>query len=169
MQHNIKNCHTGKIPVWLVLLDNVPTLILFILGFLIINELSLAGAVIYLSYALLSIIWFWAKICPYCHQYDTPACPCGYGKISAILFNRKDTSRFREIFRKNIITQFPNWFVPFGIAIYLLLTKYSEKLLLLTIFFSFTGFVIIPLISKLTGCKNCEIKDDCPWMSASKK
>jgi hypothetical protein len=36
------------------------------------------------------------------------------------------------------------------------------------IIFSITGFVIIPLISKLAGCKNCEIKEDCPWMTKNK-
>jgi len=60
-------CHTREIPLWLVLLDNVPTLILFTLGFLIINKISTIIAVIFGSYALISVVWFWAKICPYCH------------------------------------------------------------------------------------------------------
>jgi hypothetical protein len=36
------------------------------------------------------------------------------------------------------------------------------------IIFSIIGFLIIPLISKFVGCKNCEIKDDCPWMTTNK-
>jgi hypothetical protein len=27
------------------------------------------------------------------------------------------------------------------------------------------GFILIPAISKFVGCKSCEIKADCPWMS----
>lgn len=77
MRNNINNCHTEETPQWLILLDNVPTLILFILGFIIIKELSFTLAVIYIIYALLSIVWFWAKICPFCHQYDTRTCRCG--------------------------------------------------------------------------------------------
>lgn len=163
------HCYSKKIPVWLVLLDNIPTLLLFILGFLIINQLSLIGAIIFGIYALVSVVWFWARICPYCHHYDTLACPCGYGAISAKIFKRRDSKLFKKIFRRNIVIQFPNWFIPFTIAVYLLITKYTTEILLLTISFSLIGFVIIPVISKLVGCKNCEIKEDCPWMAINKK
>jgi hypothetical protein len=159
------SCHSRKIPIWLVLLDNVPTLLLFILGGMIINQISAAGAIIFVVYALFSVVWFWAKICPYCHHYDTYACPCGYGAISPRFFKRRDSGSFKKVFKRNLLIVFPNWFVPFGIAVYLLLTAFSEYILILTIVFSLIGFVIIPLISKFVGCKNCEIKDDCPWMN----
>jgi hypothetical protein len=42
-------------------------------------------------------------------------------------------------------------------------------ILYLTISFVVIGFIIIPVISKQVGCKNCEIKEDCPWMTGSKK
>lgn len=162
-------CHSRKIPIWLVLLDNVPTIFLFILGFLIINHLSTYAAIIFAVYASSSVVWFWARICPYCHHFGTHACPCGYGIISSKLFSRKDPSSFQRVFRRNILIVFPNWFVPFGIAIYLLITDYTLRVLILTIIFSLVGFIIIPLISKLVGCKNCEIKEDCPWMTINKQ
>jgi hypothetical protein len=162
-------CHTQKIPLWLVLLDNIPTILLFVLGFLITYQVSLAGAFAFVIYALFSIVWFWAKICPYCHHYDTLACPCGYGAISAKIFKRKGSKQFKMVFRSNIGIQFPNWFIPLAIAIYLLITKFTIEILILTISFSLIGFVIIPVISKQVGCKNCEIKEDCPWMAGSKK
>ena len=61
-------CHSKKIPLWLVLLDNIPTLLLFVFGFLIINQLSLIGAIFFVIYVFLSLVWFWAKICPLCHH-----------------------------------------------------------------------------------------------------
>ena len=166
---NITPCHTRKIPLWLVLLDNIPTLLLLVLGFLIIRQLTLAGAILYGVYAAISIIWFWAFICPYCHHYDTYACPCGYGIISAKLFRKKDDKSFRQVFRRNIIIQYPNWFVPLAVAVYLIITSYSNKILILTIAFAVIGFLVIPVISKLVGCRNCEIKEDCPWMTSRKK
>lgn len=162
-------CHSRKIPLWLVLLDNIPTIFLFILGFLIINLLSTMGAIIFAVYALISVVWFWARICPYCHHFGTYACPCGYGAISSKLFMRKDSKAFQNVFKSNLIIVFPNWFVPLGIAIYLLITHYSTQVLTLTIIFSLIGFIIIPAISKLVGCKNCEIKKDCPWMTINKQ
>jgi hypothetical protein len=162
-------CQSRKIPLWLVLLDNIPTLLLFILGFMIIKILSTIGAIIYAVYALFSIVWFWAKICPYCHHYGTQACPCGYGAISPRFFKRNDPKSFKKVFKRNILIVFPNWFVPAGIAAYLLITRFTKEELVLTILFSVIGFIIIPLISKLVGCKNCEIKEDCPWMNVNKK
>jgi hypothetical protein len=167
--NNAIPCHSRKIPLWLVLLDNFPTLLLFALGFMIIYQVSLTWAVVFGIYALFSVVWFWAKICPYCHHYDTLACPCGYGAISARIFKRKDNNLFRKVFRRNIVIQFPNWFIPIGVAVYLLLTNYSVAILYLTIFFGVIGFILIPVISKQVGCKNCEIKADCPWMTGSKK
>ena len=166
---NTTPCHTRKISSWLVLLDNIPTLLLIIIGFIIIRQLNLTGAVFYAIYAAISIVWFWAFICPYCHHYDTYACPCGYGIISAKLFRRKDNRSFRKVFRKNIAIQYPNWFVPLAVAIYLNITSYSKMILILTVSFIVIGFVLIPVISKLVGCKNCEIREDCPWMTSRKK
>jgi hypothetical protein len=162
-------CHAGKIPAWLVLLDNIPTIVLFILGFLIVYHLSLAVAIIYGYYSLFSVVWFWWKICPFCHHYGTNACPCGYGVISAKMFKKGIDKSFKRVFKRNILIVFPNWFVPFLIAIYLLISRFSNGLLILTISFSIIGFVVIPAISKLVGCKNCEIREDCPWMTIKKK
>lgn len=161
-------CSSKNIPLWLVFLDNIPTLLLFILGILILNKVSLLLAVLFGAYALSSVIWFWAKICPYCHHYSTQACPCGYGVISARFFKKKDHKSFRKVFSRNIITQYPNWFVPTAVSIYLLLTDYSQEILTLTISFALIGFVIIPSISKLVGCRNCEIKEECPWMATNR-
>lgn len=162
-------CHAKKVPLWLILLDNVPTLILFILGTLIIYQLSIPGAISFGFYALFSVVWFWAKICPYCHHYNTSACPCGYGAISSKFFRKKNDKSFKKVFRQNIVIVFPNWFVPISIAVYLLMTRFTKELLILTISFSIIGFAVIPLISKLVACKNCEIKKDCPWMTINKK
>lgn len=173
--HNLINnttttpCHSRKIPLWLVLLDNIPTAFLFILGFLIINIISTFAAILFAIYALASVVWFWARICPYCHHFETYACPCGYGIISSKLFSRKNSVIFKKIFKRNILIVFPNWFIPFFVGIYLFLTQYSFKVLVLMIIFSITGFLIIPLISKFVGCKNCEIKEDCPWMAINKR
>jgi hypothetical protein len=161
------NCNKRKIPLWLVLIDNIPTLILFALGIVIIYQLSVIGAIFFGIYTLFSIVWFWAKICPYCYHYNTLACPCGYGIISSRLFRKEDEKSFKKAFRNNIWIVFPNWFIPLAIAIYLLIIRYSAGILILMITFCLVGFVIIPAVSKLVGCKNCELKDDCPWMTFS--
>jgi hypothetical protein len=153
------------IPLPLVLLDNVPTLMMFILGALIISMLSPVYCMVYILYSAFSIIWFWAKICPYCAHYNTSSCPCGYGMISAKLFKRKTGKAFKRVFKTNIGILFPCWFIPPAVGFFLLINDFSFLLLLYIILFSITGFLIIPLISKLVGCKTCEIKEECPWMN----
>jgi len=162
-------CLKKKIPLWLILLDNLPTLVLITLGTLLINKMSTVGAAGYVIYSLFSIVWFWAKICPYCHHYDTYACPCGYGVISAKLFGKREYKSFKKVFKQNIGVVFPIWFVPIIAATYLLVTRYTQEVLILAIVFSKIGFIFIPLISKFVGCKNCEIKEECPWMKNRKK
>ncbi len=154
-----------SIPLALILLDNVPTLIMFILGALIISMLTSVYGTFYVIYSAFSIIWFWAKICPYCSHHDTMSCPCGYGVISAKLFKRKTGKDFKKVFKTNIIVLFPCWLIPVAAGTYLLIDNFTFSLLLYVILFCVTGFLIIPLISKMVGCKNCEIKKDCPWMN----
>ena len=162
-------CHDKKIPLWLVFLDNIPTLVLFILGALLIAYISVVGALLFFCYALFSVFWFWAKICPYCHHYGTQACPCGYGTVSAKLFRRRTDRSFKKVFTRNLPIVFPNWFIPPAFALYLLLTEYTPEIMVISVAFCLTGFIVIPLISKFVGCKNCEIREDCPWMKMSKK
>jgi hypothetical protein len=85
------------------------------------------------------------------------------------LFKRGTEKSFKRVFKRNIWIVVPNWFIPFIIAIYLLITQYTIDILIFAISFSLIGFVIIPVISKQVGCKNCEIKEDCPWMTGNKK
>jgi hypothetical protein len=56
-----------------------------------------------------------------------------------------------------------------GFAIYLITMSYTKEIFILTISFILIGFFVIPIISKLVGCKNCDIKEDCPWMTIKKK
>lgn len=159
-----KSC-TKSIPLWLVLLDNIPTLGMYTLGTWILVYLSDLSALIYAIYSVSGIIWFWGRICPYCHHFNTRACPCGYGLLSAQFFKAREGKSFRKIFRQNIIFLFPGWFVPPLVAVSLLFLEYQSSLLFLTIIFSIIAFFLIPVVSKQVGCKNCEIRADCPWMT----
>jgi hypothetical protein len=159
------NSCTRSIPLRLVLLDNIPTLAMYGLGTWIMVHFSGLSALLYAIYAVSGIIWFWGRICPYCHHFGTKACPCGYGVLSAMIFKPKQGKSFRRIFRRNIIYLFPGWFVPPAVSVYLLIREYSLSLIIITLAFSMVAFILIPVISKMVGCKDCEIRDECPWMS----
>ncbi len=160
-----KECER-KVPAWLVLLDNIPTAILFILGALIVGFISRPLALLMLLYNLSSIAMFWGLICRHCRHFGSRACPCGYGAIAARFFQKKEGGNFRKVFRKNIVIMFPCWFLPLGAGLYLLYNGSPRNFLPLFLAFVAVGFVLIPAISKFVGCKGCELRKDCPWMSA---
>ena len=168
----IPNSCSRTVPTWLVLLDNIPTMTMFVLGGILVWLIWWPLSIFFLVYCAASIVLFWALICPYCHHYNTRACPCGYGVLAPKMFKSKlgATDRtFREVFRKNISIMFPCWLVPFVAGIYLLVTSYSTLVLTLLVLFCIVGFVIIPSISKFVGCRDCEIKKDCPWIGIMEK
>jgi hypothetical protein len=154
------------VPSWLVLLDNIPTAVLFVLGAILVGIVWWPLAIVMMIYNLASIVLFWALICRYCRHFGTHACPCGYGAIAAKWFSRKDGSNFRKIFRKNIAIMYPCWFFPFVAGLYLLYARYSRDILIVFIAFVIVGFILIPAISRLVGCKGCDLKDQCPWMTS---
>ena len=172
MKSESKNCSIHDacervVPSWLVFLDNVPTAILFLLGTLLAGILWWPLAILMLVYNLSAIVMFWALICRHCPHFGTRACPCGYGGIAARHFSRKEGSSFRKVFRRNIAIMYPCWFIPLGTGIYLLHARFSMHLLMIFVAFVVVGFVVIPAISRFVGCKGCELKEQCPWMSSA--
>lgn len=153
------------VPRWLVLLDNLPTLALFLLGAALMARFNRPLGLVYLLYCGLSILAFWGRICVHCHHFGSRACPCGYGVLAPKLFNWKGDQNFRQVFRRNIVILFPCWFLPPIAGAYLLKAGFSWKLAGLLAVFCVIGFLVVPLISKYVGCRGCELRDQCPWMS----
>jgi hypothetical protein len=152
---------------WLVFLDNLPTAIMFLLGAVLAGFVWLPLAIFMMLYNLSSVVMFWRLICRHCGYFGTRACPCGYGVIAARYFDRKEGSDFRRVFRKNIAIMYPCWFIPLGAGIYLLCARFSKGILAVFLAFIVVGFVLIPMISRFVGCKGCDLKQQCPWMTPS--
>lgn len=152
------------VPTWLVALDNAPTAVLFVLGAALLWPVWWPLAPAFLVYCALSVVLFWARICPHCHHYGTRACPCGYGVIAPRFFGRRSTDDFQRVFKRNLGIMFPAWFVPLAAGAYLLWQDPTPAVAWLLAAFCVVGFALIPAISKFVGCRGCEIKDQCPWM-----
>jgi hypothetical protein len=125
----------------------------------------LAGGA-YLLYGAAGALWIMIFVCPYCHFWNTTACPCGYGKIAARLRDKKDGERFREKFRTHIPVIVPLWIIPALFGVIVVVRSFSWSLLILLIIFAVDAFIILPLLSRKHGCSECPQKDDCPWMGS---
>ena len=163
----VPNACARTVPSWLVLLDNAPTGLMFLLGAAILWPVGEAWALAYLAYSALSIVLFWMRICPSCHHHGTRACPCGYGALSARWFpaRRGGRSRFRAVFRRNILLVLPSWFVPLGVDACRLWRGFPSTGLWLLVAFCVVGFVCTPLVSRFAGCRSCALRKECQWMS----
>ncbi len=152
------------------LIDNIPYIVMTIVGAIIILlgfELSVLGwifSIMYILYGILGAVWIMIFICPYCHFFNTRACPCGYG-IIAVKFNKKKSiENFAQKFKKHIPVIVPLWLIPVLVGGYFIIINLNWLILILIFVFSINSFIILPLVSKKYGCAHCPQKDTCPWM-----
>jgi hypothetical protein len=151
-------------------IDNLPYIFMTVLGAAILLIGTESGVFkwlfggLYVFYGIAGALWIIVFVCPYCHYYDTRACPCGYGQISAKLCKVQNQSRFIEKFKKHIPVIVPLWIIPVAAGIIFLIRKFSLLVLILVVLFAIDAFVILPLLSRKYGCAHCPQKDACPWM-----
>jgi hypothetical protein len=157
------------------IIDNIPYFVMTILGaviLLIALKYSIWGwlvGVLFCLYGVIGTVWFIIFICPYCHFFDTRACPCGYGQIAARIRPKRDGDRFNEKFKRHIPIIFPLWVIPVIVGGVSLFFIYSNWMMFLIIVFIINSYVILPLISRQYGCAHCPQKETCPWMGSKTK
>jgi hypothetical protein len=153
------------VPAWIVFVDNAPTAVMFALGTFLMWQFGWILGAGYLVYCFLAIVAFWGRICPWCHHFGTHACPCGYGVVAPLLFKARTGRDFRQVFRTNIVIMFPCFFIPPIAGAVLVWTGTTRWIVAVLVAFCLVAFAVIPAISRLVGCKGCEIRDECPWMT----
>ena len=164
----MKNIDYSKsVPLYLKILENIPTLGIYILGTKILYRLSPIAGILYATYILISTYIFMKKICVYCHSFGTSSCPSGYGLIASKLSKKRSDLDFKTAFKKYIVVVFPTWFVPVFAGIYIFINNYSFGFILEMVFFCLMAFVIIPLFSKFVTCKSCRARNNCPWIKGA--
>jgi hypothetical protein len=152
------------------LINNLPYIGMTVLGaavFAVAFNQSPWGwiaAVAYLLYGAAGALWIMIFVCPYCHFWNTAACPCGYGQIAAKLTEKSDGDRFKEKFRRHIPVIVPLWFIPPLAGFVAVIRSFSWPLLVLLAVFAIDAFIILPLVSTRHGCAECPQNDSCPWM-----
>ncbi len=153
-----------------VILANTPYVAMAVLGagvFVVSLEQTTwawIGGGAYLGYAAAGAFWIMLFMCPWCRFHGDAGCPCGYGRVSALLRARKPHAEFAKRFRRHIPVIVPLWFIPLapgGLALY---GEFSWPVAGLIAAFALAAFVILPQLSKKSSCGDCPQKDDCPWM-----
>lgn len=153
-----------------VLIDNIPYIVMIIIGAFILfmgfesSFWKWITGILFLLYGVIGAFWIIIFVCPYCHFYDSRLCPCGYGKISAKIMQRKDDSQFTKKFKEHIPVIVPLWIIPTVAGVVFLIKDFSIFMLVLLALFAIDSFAILPLVSRRYGCAHCPQRDECPWM-----
>ncbi|UCG68983.1 MAG: hypothetical protein JSV09_14545 [Thermoplasmata archaeon] len=154
------------------LIDNIPYIMMTFFGaviFIVSFNMSLLGwifGVLFILYGILGAFWIIIFVCPYCHYYDTKACPCGYGQIAGKFLSQKDGDLFFKKFRKHVPVLVPLWIIPVIVGLWSLITSFTWIMVTLIVIFAVDSFLILPLVSRRYGCAHCPQKDTCPWMGS---
>ncbi len=157
------------------LVNNIPYMAMTVLGaavFAFTFGDSIWGtltAAAYVVYGAAGALWIMVFVCPYCRYWDSSACPCGYGIITAKFRSKAAVDCFDEKFRKHIPVIVPLWFLPILAGLPDVIRNFSWALLALLVLFAVDAFAILPLVSTKHGCKECPQKESCPWIIVKSK
>lgn len=168
-----ENCPVAGVSWTQASIDNIPYAAMLIVGAAILfrgfgGATGWVPAASYVLYGVLGTLWIILFVCPYCHFYATRRCPCGYGLAAAKLRAKRDGEQFARQFRRHIPVIVPLWFIPPIVAGVALARAPTWTLAGLTLVFVADAFVILPLVSRMYGCKACPQKANCPWMGGCK-
>jgi hypothetical protein len=151
-------------PIWIVLVSNASSLLLYATGFLITLRLHWIVALLYLIYILAlefrliryhcTNCFYWGKICGF-----------GKGKVSSWFFRKGDNSKFclNPMTWKDMIPDMLVPLIPFVIGIILLIIEFDIKLLLTVIIILLLTTMGNGIIRGSMTCKFCRQQElGCP-------
>jgi hypothetical protein len=146
MSNKLSKSTYENYPRWIVLLSNINTLAIYIIGAAIIFHIGLAWCIIYIIYILFLELKLLQKSCRNCYYYGK-YCAFGKWKLSALLYPKGNPQKFlkKKITRKNLIPDALVSLIPIIIGI-ILLTYHFDRWITI-------GIVII--IALTTQGNNC--------------
>jgi len=143
------------------LLENFVWFEVFLLGFVIILLFNIWAAHIYLVYSFVSMYLIIPRyVCTSCSYYGK-TCHSGQGRISGLLFSKRDTNLFSSNF-KYMRFAGPVFLLPLIIGVILIFFHYSFALALLTFAFGMTALCCTRIVTYKLGCPHCNQKSICP-------
>jgi hypothetical protein len=151
-------------PVWIVMLSNLVSILIYSSGFFITLRLGWIAAILYLVFILAFEYRLISKHCVNCYYWGM-TCGFGKGRFSALFFKRGDPAKFcnNDMSWKDMIPDLLISLVPFIIGIILMIIKFDFTLL-------FAASILIVLTTMGNGfirgnltCRYCKQRDlGCP-------
>jgi len=153
-----------KFPLWIVILSNSVSILIYLSGLIITFSLSWIAAILYLAFILALEFRLLSKHCVNCYYWGK-TCGFGKGKLCSLFFKQGDLSKFcEESFTwKDMTPDILVSLIPLLIAIALMIIRFNLILL-------FAATLLIGLTTIGNGfirgnltCKYCKQREiGCP-------
>lgn len=151
-------------PVWIVILSNLVSILIYISGFVITLRLGWIAASLYLVYILAFEYRLISRHCVNCYYWGK-TCGFGKGKLSSFFFEKGDPLKFcdKQMSWKNMIPDLLVTLVPLIIGTVLIIIKFDFIIL-------FSAIILIVLTTMGNGfirgkltCRYCKQREiGCP-------
>lgn len=151
-------------PARIVVLSNLVSLLIYVIGAYILYRFSLIWAVIYVIFILLLEFRLLSRHCTDCYYYGK-TCAFGKGYLSSMVFRRGRPERFnqKKISLLDIVPDFLVFIVPVLAGAVLLVQEFSWIILGLVIILVLLGFFGNALVRGQLACRHCHQKElGCP-------
>jgi hypothetical protein len=151
-------------PVWIVILSNLVSILIYGSGLIITLSIGWFAATIYLSLIIAFEYRLLGKHCVNCYYWGR-TCGFGKGRLSALFFKRGDPSKFceKEMSWKDMIPDILVTLIPFVIGIVLLIIKFNILLLIAAVILIASATIGNSFIRGTLTCKSCKQRElGCP-------
>ena len=151
-------------PLWIVLLSNLHSFLLYGLGFAIMLRVGLVFALLYLAYIIVLEIRLLRYHCVDCYYWGRN-CGFGQGKLSALFFKKGDVASFcsKGITFKDMIPDLLVSLIPILTGIMLIIIDFDVKTLAAVILLVLLTTAGNAYIRGTFACRYCKQRDlGCP-------
>jgi hypothetical protein len=151
-------------PVWIILLSNLVSVLIYLIGAIILYKLGVIWLIVYLLFV------FWLEIrllkdhCVNCFYYGK-CCAFGKGRLSFILFKKGVSKNFtkKQITWKDILPDFMVSLIPMLVGIIILFLNFNWLLLIMVILLFLLTFIGNAFVRGQLACKYCRQREiGCP-------
>jgi hypothetical protein len=158
-----QNCYENY-PLSTVILSNLVSLSIYIIGAYIISGLGLIYTVLYLLFCIFMEIRLLKNSCANCYYYGK-TCGFGKGRLSAVFFKKGNSSNFsqKKLSWKDMIPDMLIFMLPLIAGIIIILYSFSWTLLLLILALLFLSTAGNALVRGSLSCGKCKQRElGCP-------
>jgi hypothetical protein len=149
-------CFLENYPIPVVIVSNLLTLLIYVIGVYIIFRLSILLVICYVIFILTLEFRLLGSHCVNCYYFGR-TCAFGKGRLSSLLFRKGSMERFNEkpITWRDIVPDFIVFFIPMIAGVILLVQEFSWTVFILVLILFLLGFPGNALVRGRLACRYC--------------